>query len=52
MAITLPKMTQIVYKSSKESLLAAHEANAETFSKPVETEKSTSKVAKEAEVQE
>ena len=49
MAITLPKMTEIVYKSSKENLLASHEAKKESFSKPVETEESTAKVAKEAE---
>ena len=49
MAITLPKMTEIVYKSSKESLLASHEANNENFSKPVETEESTAKVAEKAE---
>ncbi len=49
MAITLPKMTEIVYKTSKESLLASHEASSKTFSKPVETEKSTAKVAEKAE---
>ena len=49
MAVTLPRVTEIVYKSSKESLLASHEASSEEFSKPVETEKSTAKVVKEAE---
>ena len=49
MAITLPRMTEIVYKSSKENLLESHIASNETFTEPIETQKITAKVAKEAE---
>ncbi|MBR2833695.1 MAG: hypothetical protein IKE75_04655 [Bacilli bacterium] len=48
MAITLPRVTQIVYESSKEELLASYTAKNDGFAKAVETEKSTAKVAKEA----
>lgn len=49
MAITLPRMTEIVYKSSKENLLESHIASNDSFTKPVETEKSTAKVLKKSE---